>query len=98
MRTFVSADPSADDRHFFETHPNRRYRVRLARLAEVDEFRRLKPDLPELPDDFEWFVAVHRYEPGVRFRQPISAPDHFDDDPPEDVARVVFLRAAGVRA
>ena len=98
MRTFFSTNPPADDRRFFGAHPNRRYRVRLATLNEVDEFRRHKPELPDLRDGYEWFMAVHEPKQGVRLRTLIAAPDHLDDDPPEDVARGVFERALGVRA
>jgi hypothetical protein len=63
------------DSDFFERHPGRRYRTRLATPDEIAEYRRLG-NLPTSPEDWSYFVAVHRATPGIRFRVIFSTPDN----------------------
>jgi hypothetical protein len=82
------------DSLFFERQPFRRYRVRLAHRAEIEE-RRIIDGLPPIPDGFRAFVAVHCPVPGIRLRAIAVAPEGAETDLPEPMARAIFERVAG---
>jgi hypothetical protein len=82
----------SSDRAFFEQHPQRRYRLRPAWDAEIEQ-NRLRGECTSLPAGLCWWVAVHLIAPGVRMRQLLGAGHDLPIDPPEKVAREMFERA-----
>jgi hypothetical protein len=78
------------DRAFFREHPKRRFRLRPAWTAEIEDFARHGAIWRELPDGLMWWVIVHQLTPGVRMRLPLSAPHHFPTEVSEADARHVW--------
>ena len=80
------------DRRFFERHPERRFRVRLASEPEVESIDILSGGsfLPPPPGG-RWFVLVNQIGPGVRGRSFILGPESaVDSNLSDDAARAVF--------
>jgi hypothetical protein len=80
------------DRAFFREQPKRRFRLRPAWSAEIEDFARHGAITRDLPDVLIWWVIVHQLEPGIRVRFPLAAPHHFPTEVPEADARHVWRR------
>jgi hypothetical protein len=78
------------DRAFFRAHPKRRFRLRPAWTAEIEDFARHGAIRRMLPDELMWWVIVHQLALGVRVRFPLSAPHHFPTEVSEADARHVW--------
>jgi len=89
----VDAGPCESDRAFFRQHPQRNFRLRPAWTAEIEDFARQGVIKRELPSDLCWWVLVHQLVPHkARLRWPLAAPHHYYADPPEKIARKIWLR------
>jgi hypothetical protein len=82
----------AGDRAFFEDHPNREYRARLATPYEVARHDEMNPNaLAAPPGDLFLWVVVHQIIPGMRMRRfGYGLPPRADID--EATARDLFLQ------
>jgi len=79
------------DRNFFEQRPRRRFRVRPAWSAEIEEFTCLAViEQALLPNGFCWWVVVHQIKPGMRIRLPLAAPHNAPTEVTEAQARRVW--------
>jgi hypothetical protein len=79
-----------DDRRFFERHPNRTHRVRLASRVEVETQALLKGvDLTPAPGS-SYYVAVRQEVPGLRLRLLFATDAGNETDVSEEEARFVF--------
>lgn len=78
---------TAADRKFFERHPDRSHRLRLAAEAEA-EIAQLGAE-ETLPAGIRWFVAVRQVAPGMRLRA-FGA----ETDADEATCAEVFARAS----
>jgi hypothetical protein len=81
---------SVADRSFFEQHPDRSYRMRLATPNEV-AVAELNGSPPPTGGQFVW-MAVRQVAPGVRMRLQVNAAPPVGPiaDIPEDVVREIF--------
>ena len=75
------------DALYFERFPRRRYRVRLASRAEIEQAS------ISVPFWLRVYVAVHQISPGIRLRAFLTAPEGMETDLPEALARSVFEKA-----
>jgi hypothetical protein len=78
---------SRADAQFFERHPDRRYRVRLASADEI------KVNPLNLPAGWRTYTAVHQVMPGIRLRAFLGAPEGAETGLPEELAAAIFRRA-----
>jgi len=76
------------DRLFFERHPERRHRVRLASRSEVEQLAVLGATV--CPPGFRVYVAVRNVVSGVRFRTFRCAPVGMETDISEEGAAAIF--------
>jgi hypothetical protein len=81
------------DRLFFERHPDRRHRVRLAgdvEIAEIETVRGLPMDVR--PGE-SIYALVRSVAPGERHRLLAPGPEGAETDLPESLARELFEAA-----
>lgn len=79
------------DRKFFERHPNRRHRVRVAHYAEIEQGELVCGDsVEELADGMIYFAAVKNIKTGVRLRLFFHADEMLDTDLSEDAVFYIF--------
>ena len=78
------------DRVFFEQHPDRKHRVRLASEVEIAQHEILSGKLMRLPPGHRHFVIVRNIAPGRRLRLFVTNAEDAGTDVPEDLADVLF--------
>jgi hypothetical protein len=88
----VSRITSAD-RLFFERHPNRKHRVRIAGKAEIAETEMFCGVHMDVRPDESIFAVVRNEAPGKRSRLLIPGPKDAETDLSEDMARELFEAA-----
>jgi hypothetical protein len=79
-----------EDRVFFEQHPERSHRLRLASANEIATFAVTGMAPP--PSDLFWWVAVRRVRPGIRMRLGFTGPAPHFLDTSEASARRAYER------
>jgi hypothetical protein len=85
---------SQADKKFFERFPDRRHRVRLAHMAEVEAGAVVNGMNPtQLPSDFKHFVAVKFLSPDCRMRLSFIGLEGSETDVSEAVAEAIFEAA-----
>jgi hypothetical protein len=88
---------SIDDRDFFEQHPERNFRMRLATPGELAAIEAICGPIEHDDDGLFCWSIIQQIRPGVRMRSAMRAPLPPDGcsphDVPEFVARRVFLDA-----
>jgi hypothetical protein len=85
---FPENDPiMASDRNFFEQYPQRKFRLRPAFNAEIDDL--VQPGAVLL-NGCCWWALVHCIAPGARFRFLFQAPHFFETETSEATARKVW--------
>lgn len=77
------------DIRFFKRHPERRHRLRLTSLAEIERRALEHP----LPAGRRWYSVMRLLGPGRLFGIEIENRDGMDVDVPEAVAAWVFAKA-----
>jgi hypothetical protein len=82
------------NRRFFRRFPNRKWRVRIAARAEVEEARLKGALTAPLPSGYRFFVGVRRDAKGVLSRMIGVGPDIVDCDVDEATARMMFSSLA----
>jgi hypothetical protein len=87
----------ASDRRFFRQHPKRRFRLRPAWTAKIEEWS--KSDLlPYRPAEGSmWWVLVTHLWLGHYTYAPFIAPHNWDPDPSETIAREFWERFVSPR-
>jgi hypothetical protein len=85
------------DRLFFERHPDRQHRVRLASRVEIGQQELLKGAVLWVPPDCRLFAIVRNIAPGVRLRLFTAAPEESETDLSEAIASAAFEAAATPR-
>jgi hypothetical protein len=78
------------DRVFFEQHPDRKHRVRLASEVEIAELEITFGEVMTLPLGYRYFVIIRNVAPGGRLELVVANAEEAKTDVPEDVARVIF--------
>ena len=98
LDALVAADDNAgigstEDKAFFEQHPERNYRMRLATPNEVATTALLGGETNTLPDArFDWMV-IWQVRPGKRMRMGLMAtipPGYRGGEIPEAIARATY--------
>ena len=82
------------DRIFFEQHPDRKHRVRLASEVEIAQSEIMSGEVMILPPGHRLFVIVRNVAPGYRVRLFVTNTEDAGADVPEDVAVVIFDHVA----
>jgi hypothetical protein len=82
-----------NDRKFFVRHPHRKYRVRRASAAEVEQLARRRAQDLEPPPKMRWFICTHRVHERLRARILFAARRL----PPGASARAIWEAAASPR-
>ena len=80
------------DRRFFERHPDRSYRVRLASKSEIAQ-REITTGIDSFGPDptTRYFILVHQLAPGVRMRAYVPGPaEEAGEDFSENAARCLW--------
>ena len=78
------------DRVFFEQHPNRKHRFRLASEVEIAWCEILRGEVVTLPPGYRLFVIVRKITPRRRVRVFVPNAEDVGTDVPDDVAGVIF--------
>jgi hypothetical protein len=92
----VSTDWTSDsDRIFFEQHPHRTHRVRLASTAEIEINQTLSGHDQSLPPGQRHFCAIKQIAPGLRIRVYLHGTEAAGPDEPEWIAKLAFEASAG---
>jgi hypothetical protein len=86
------------DRHWFERHPGRQHRVRLASPAEVEQWALLKGIPLNPPPGSGYYVAVRKVHADYCLRCLFCSAAGNDIDVSEEEAAWVFQRFWGARA
>jgi hypothetical protein len=81
---------SDTDRVFFEQHPDRKHRVRLASEVEIAELEITYGEVMTLPPGYRYFVIVRNVAPGHRVELVVENAEDARTDVPEEVARAIF--------
>jgi hypothetical protein len=82
------------DRAFFKRRPDRVHRVRLASQAEIKQEELMVGGTMIVPAGYSAFIAVRNVAPGIRLRVMTLAPEGAETDLPEEMARLIFEKAA----
>jgi hypothetical protein len=85
---------SQSDRRYFECHPDRQHRTRMACEAEIEQHELLSGESPWLPPGTRSFIAVRNIAPGFRMRLGFRGLDGAELDLSEDMARAIFEASA----
>lgn len=98
----VSADAfervMADDRQFFDEHPDRVYRMRLMSSAEIAQVEVACGGRICVPPRLWAYVIVRSIAPGLRARAFMCGPPHLlRADVPEQLAAALFAKGMGMR-
>lgn len=78
------------DRVFFEQHPDRKHRVRLASDVEIAQLEIVNGKLMSLPPGMRHFAIVRNVAPGTRLRVFVTNVKHAVTDVPEDLTAAIF--------
>jgi len=78
------------DRIFFEQHPDRKHRVRLASEVEIAQLEIVRGGVMTLPPGMRHFAIVRNVAPGVRLRVFVTNARHATTDVPEDLTAAIF--------
>ena len=78
------------DRVFFEQHPDRKHRLRLASEVEIAQNEILSGEVTTPPPGHRHFVIVRNVAPGHRLRLFVTNAEDAGTDVPEDLADVLF--------
>jgi hypothetical protein len=78
------------DRVFFEQHPDRKHRVRLASDVEIAQLEIVNGKLMSLPPGMRHFAIVRNVAPGTRLRVFVTNAKHAVTDVPEDLTAAIF--------
>jgi hypothetical protein len=79
------------DRVFFEQHPDRKHRIRLASEVEIAQDEILSGEVKILPPGYRHLVVVRNIAPGWRLRRLfVTNAENAWTDVPEDLAGVIF--------
>jgi hypothetical protein len=78
------------DRRFFERFPHRQHRIRLSGQAELMQNTLLDGKPWAAEPGFKFFTLVKNLTPGTRMRLYIHAPEGWETDVDEAVARSVY--------
>jgi hypothetical protein len=82
------------DHVFFEQHPDRKHRVRLASEVEIAQSEIMSGEVMTLPPGHRLFVIVRNVAPGYRVRLFVTNAKNAGADVPEDLAVVIFDNVA----
>jgi hypothetical protein len=94
----IGSDPASDqDKNFFERHPERQYRLRLASPAEI-EINAMHGRDPTLPPGMRHFAAVKQVAPGLRIKVYLRGLEDAVLEQSEWHAELAFEATAGARA
>jgi hypothetical protein len=87
---------SVEDARFFEQHPERNFRLRLATPGEVAEREMFGVSVQRPGDHFCW-IAIKQITPGLRVRLHAEGPAPVGPiaDISEAIARAVFMQILG---
>jgi hypothetical protein len=85
---------SDTDRVFFEQHPDRKHRVRLASEVEIAELEITYGEVVTLPPGYRYFVIVRNVAPGHRAGLFVKNAEDATTDVPEDLAGAIFDKVA----
>jgi hypothetical protein len=85
------------DRVFFEQHPDRKHRLRLA-SEEIAQEETLSGKVKSLPPGVRHFTIVRNVVPGVRLRVLVTNAKHGVTDVPEDLMAAMFDEVATLQA
>jgi hypothetical protein len=85
------------DRLFFERHPDRKHRLRLASRAEIEQEELLRGAVLWAPPPCRIFAAVRNVAPGVRLKLMIRGVEDAETDLDEATALAIFEAAATPR-
>jgi hypothetical protein len=80
---------------FFDQHPERNHRVRLASEVEIAQNEILNGEVMTLPLGHRHFVIVRNVAPGRRVRLFVTNKQTAGTDVPEDLAGAIFEKIAG---
>jgi Spy/CpxP family protein refolding chaperone len=86
------------DRAFFEQHPDRKHRLRLASEGEIADSEFLSGKVESLPPRFCHFVIVRKISPRFRLRMFVTGPEDTETDIEEVVAQKYFDACATPQA
>jgi hypothetical protein len=78
------------DRVFFEQHPDRKHRVRLASEVEIAQLEIVRGNVMTLPPGMRHFAIVRNVAPGVRLRVFVTNARHATTDVPEVLTAAIF--------
>jgi hypothetical protein len=78
------------DRVFFEQHPDRKHRLRLASEVEIAQNEILSGEVNILPPGMRHFAIVRNVAPGARLRVFVTNAKHATTDVPEDLTAAIF--------
>jgi hypothetical protein len=81
---------SDDDRKFFERFPQRKFRIRLAGQAELDQQELINGRLQNCSSDNLLYVLVKNIKPSARMRVFVLGPDDLDTDLQDDTLRMCW--------
>jgi hypothetical protein len=82
------------DRVFFEQHPDRKHRLRLASEVEIAQNEILSGEVKILPPGMHHFAIVRNVTPGARLRVFVTNAKHAGTDVPEDLMAAIFDKVA----
>ena len=82
------------DRRFFERFPYRKFRVRIAGQAEIEQQKILDGKPVNTPPGYRVFVIVQNLAPGNRLRLLAVVREGLETDLPESAARDLWDQAA----
>ena len=84
------------DRRFFERFPYRKFRVRIAGQAEIEQQKILDGKPVNTPPGYRVFVIVQNLAPGNRLRLLAVVREGLETDLPESAARDLWDQAASL--
>ena len=84
------------DRHFFERHRKRQYRIRLAGRSEVNILQLSGLPLPPTFNGYRHFILARQVRPGFILRALFSAPAETETDLSENKCRKMAERIGGL--
>lgn len=84
------------DAKFFERHPDRTFRMRLASRSEVEMNNLGKGEVSPLPVGMRLFVLVKNITTGVRMRAHLVASlEYMDEEIPDGILRHIYQTLTG---